>query len=251
MFQGVKSSALLSFRRPSRTIFATPCCSNRGNLRADECKTALYLWQVGIGFASPQLRPRFFMRTALVFLALLLGACAEGTYPSPTDGRLTTRIENRSRHVTPAWPGMPRPTTSATPIQPPLPVRLPWPALPKPRRWSQCPIATVIPGPPAPSARTPNSAPWAMCCGHAVRSSTSGAPSLKLTQEPKRKRRETEIPRRRDRLRMLQGGGAVEPGLEVPRVRLDCGLRALRRPYQWRQSSPQDRADQESRRISG
>ena len=33
------------------------------------------------------------MRTALVFLALLLGACAEGTYPSPTDGRLTTRID--------------------------------------------------------------------------------------------------------------------------------------------------------------
>ena len=32
------------------------------------------------------------MRTALVFLALLLSACAEGTYPSPTDGRLTTRI---------------------------------------------------------------------------------------------------------------------------------------------------------------
>ena len=32
------------------------------------------------------------MRTALVFLAVLLSACAEGTYPSPTDGRLTTRI---------------------------------------------------------------------------------------------------------------------------------------------------------------
>ena len=33
------------------------------------------------------------MRTAVVFLALLLGACAEGTYPSPTDGRLTTKID--------------------------------------------------------------------------------------------------------------------------------------------------------------
>ena len=33
------------------------------------------------------------MRTALVFLALLLSACAEGTYTSPTDGRLTTRID--------------------------------------------------------------------------------------------------------------------------------------------------------------
>jgi hypothetical protein len=33
------------------------------------------------------------MRTAFAFLALLLGACAEGTYPSPTDGRLATRID--------------------------------------------------------------------------------------------------------------------------------------------------------------
>jgi hypothetical protein len=33
------------------------------------------------------------MRTALVFLVLLLSACAEGTYHSPTDGRLTTRID--------------------------------------------------------------------------------------------------------------------------------------------------------------
>jgi hypothetical protein len=33
------------------------------------------------------------MRTALIFLALLLGACAEGTYTSPSDGRLTTRID--------------------------------------------------------------------------------------------------------------------------------------------------------------
>jgi hypothetical protein len=33
------------------------------------------------------------MRTAIVFLVLLLSACAEGTYGSPTDGRLATRIE--------------------------------------------------------------------------------------------------------------------------------------------------------------
>ena len=33
------------------------------------------------------------MRTAIVFLVLLLGACAEGTYGSPTDGRLATRID--------------------------------------------------------------------------------------------------------------------------------------------------------------
>lgn len=33
------------------------------------------------------------MRTALVFLVLLLGACGEGIYTSPTDGRLTTRID--------------------------------------------------------------------------------------------------------------------------------------------------------------
>ena len=34
------------------------------------------------------------MRTAVVFLVLLLlSACAEGTYGSPTDGRLATRIE--------------------------------------------------------------------------------------------------------------------------------------------------------------
>ena len=36
------------------------------------------------------------MRTALVFLALLLSACAEGTYHSPIDGRLMTRIDNSS-----------------------------------------------------------------------------------------------------------------------------------------------------------
>jgi hypothetical protein len=34
------------------------------------------------------------MRTALVFLALLLSACAEGTYHSPIDGRLMTKIDN-------------------------------------------------------------------------------------------------------------------------------------------------------------
>jgi hypothetical protein len=34
------------------------------------------------------------MRPALVFLALLLGACAEGTYHSPIDGRLMTKIDN-------------------------------------------------------------------------------------------------------------------------------------------------------------
>jgi len=33
------------------------------------------------------------MRTAPIFLALLLGACTEGTYTSPSDGRLTTRID--------------------------------------------------------------------------------------------------------------------------------------------------------------
>lgn len=33
------------------------------------------------------------MRTAIVFLVLLLSACAEGTYGSPTDGRLATRID--------------------------------------------------------------------------------------------------------------------------------------------------------------
>ena len=33
------------------------------------------------------------MRIALVFLALLLGACAEGTYHSPIDGRLMTKID--------------------------------------------------------------------------------------------------------------------------------------------------------------
>ena len=33
------------------------------------------------------------MRTAVVFLALLLSACAEGTYHSPIDGRLMTKID--------------------------------------------------------------------------------------------------------------------------------------------------------------
>ena len=33
------------------------------------------------------------MRTAVVFLVLLLSACAEGTYSSPVDGRLMTRID--------------------------------------------------------------------------------------------------------------------------------------------------------------
>jgi hypothetical protein len=33
------------------------------------------------------------MRTAFACLALLLGACSVGTYSSPTDGRLATRIE--------------------------------------------------------------------------------------------------------------------------------------------------------------
>lgn len=33
------------------------------------------------------------MRTALVLLVLLLSACGEGTYKSPTDGRLATRID--------------------------------------------------------------------------------------------------------------------------------------------------------------
>ena len=33
------------------------------------------------------------MRIAVVFLALLLGACAEGTYQSPIDGRLMTKID--------------------------------------------------------------------------------------------------------------------------------------------------------------
>jgi hypothetical protein len=33
------------------------------------------------------------MRTALIFVALLLSACAETTYTSPSDGRLTTRID--------------------------------------------------------------------------------------------------------------------------------------------------------------
>ena len=33
------------------------------------------------------------MRIALVFLALLLGACAEGTYHTPSDGRLKTKID--------------------------------------------------------------------------------------------------------------------------------------------------------------
>ena len=33
------------------------------------------------------------MRTALVILVLLLGACAEGTYSSPVDGRLMTRVD--------------------------------------------------------------------------------------------------------------------------------------------------------------
>ena len=33
------------------------------------------------------------MRTAVVFLVLLLSACAEGTYSSPVDGRLMSRID--------------------------------------------------------------------------------------------------------------------------------------------------------------
>ena len=33
------------------------------------------------------------MRTALILLALLLSACAEGTYGTPIDGRLMTRID--------------------------------------------------------------------------------------------------------------------------------------------------------------
>jgi hypothetical protein len=33
------------------------------------------------------------MRTALVVLVLLLSACAEGTYQSPIDGRLMTKID--------------------------------------------------------------------------------------------------------------------------------------------------------------
>src|SRR5437899_14055 len=115
----------------------------------------------------------------------------------------------------PACPGTPVPTTSAIPILPPSPARLHSPARLKRRSWSRCPIATEIRAPRTPSARTPSSAPWATCCAPAVRSATSRAISCHHVERLKRKRRETKIPRRRDRLRMLQGGGAVEPGLEA------------------------------------
>ena len=245
MFQGVKSAPGFVW---------APAAVTRGNLRADECKTELYLWPGRICPSASRrpLRPRFFMRTALVFLVLLLSACAEGTYHSPIDGRLMTKIDRSfaardaclARNASADDISNSDPATLARAVALGLHSRNREAGRGvQSRRRSKGrqrhPQGLRIPrhGLRAAGPRS----------GHQL-----AAPSrVDLAQRRKRKRRETEIPRRRDRLRMLQGGGAVEPGLEVPRVPADCGLRALRRPYQQRQSSPQDRANTESRRVLG
>src|SRR3979490_542893 len=86
MFLGVKSGAILTPCRPDNFGVTRELTNARRRCIYD---------LVGVcrrrSFSSVRLR--FFMRTALVLLVLLLGACAEGTYSSPIDGRLMTRID--------------------------------------------------------------------------------------------------------------------------------------------------------------
>ena len=86
MFLGVKFGAILTPCRPD----------NFGVTRGLTNARRSCIYGLVGGLSAPLILPvrlRFFMRTALVLLVLLLGACAEGTYSSPVDGRLMTRID--------------------------------------------------------------------------------------------------------------------------------------------------------------
>src|SRR5579862_5177149 len=93
MFLGVKSGAILTLCQRSYVGGVRPGGFGVTRRLTNAKRSCIYDPLGARPPPFPSVRLRFFMRTAVVFLVLLLSACAEGTYSSPVDGRLMSRID--------------------------------------------------------------------------------------------------------------------------------------------------------------